>query len=75
MDFWQLTGTEKASVLLTDGVGGEGGVEGGGWARGVGVFWQSDHTRPLLGSLTELLARKSSEIVLPSGQILVGVPA
>ena len=77
MDFWQLTGTEKASVLLNDG-GGEGGVEGGGgwaWGLGVGVFWQSDHTRPLLGSLTELLAGKSSEIVLPSGQILVGVPA
>ena len=30
MDFWQLTGIEKASVLLNDG-GGEGvGVGGGG---------------------------------------------
>ena len=35
MDFCQLTGTEKASVLLNDG-GGEGGVEGGGMGVGVG---------------------------------------
>ena len=35
VDFWQLTGIEKASVLLNDG-GGEGGVEGGGMGVGVG---------------------------------------
>ena len=38
MDFWQLTGIEKASVLLTDGVGGEGGVEGGDGRGGWGCF-------------------------------------